>query len=287
MINKTIITIVVVAVLGIFYYMANTKREAYLYHNVAFPEFQAEIDFAINTAKKNNSKNIEAGKIFGMVLPHHIPTATSLLFEYYSKLKHQDVSTFVIIGPDHIDASPFPVTATLKNFSTPYGSLFNNIEITKKLIKEKIAGNQEEPFLSEHSIASQLLFISYLFPKANIVPIIMRSDVSARDATYLGKRLSEIVDDKTVIVASVDFSHYLEKTQARTVDHVNGLILRDLNLDLANNFEADSAQSLIAFMSAMKEKKAKLLGDLKITNTDEIINNTDYTTGYIIGLWGF
>jgi AmmeMemoRadiSam system protein B len=60
--------------------------------------------------------------------------------------------------------------------------------------------------------------IAYYLPDAKIVPLALRGDLDIGQVRALARTLAPLLDDGTVIVASVDFSHYLSAMEARARD---------------------------------------------------------------------
>jgi poly-gamma-glutamate synthesis protein (capsule biosynthesis protein) len=64
-------------------------------------------------------------------------------------------------------------------------------------------------FEQEHGIQAELPFIKHFFPDAKIVPIAVSGGSSRSDWDAAISLLARFADDKTLIVQSTDYSHYL------------------------------------------------------------------------------
>ena len=84
-------------------------------------------------------------------------------------------------------------------------------------------------FAKEHGVHAVLPFVARFFPKAKIVPIALRIDSKREDWLALVDALAPLVDSKTLVVQSTDFSHYLDHGKARRRDQqtMNTLALGD------------------------------------------------------------
>jgi hypothetical protein len=49
---------------------------------------------------------------------------------------------------------------------------------------------------------------------------------------------------------------------------------------------ADSNRAMVVFMQAMQSKNATSTDSFEVLNTDALMQNNDYTTGYVFGYWG-
>lgn len=283
----TIITILVLMVVGLYFIFSRNGSSEIVrgYHQSQFFKYAEFIENSL--AEVQDNSEIDLTEIKGGIVSHHIPTAIPMLAEFYTKLKNtRPVETFVILGPDHLDLGRGEVNVSKASFVTPFGTLESNLEIIEQLEKSGFVTLDEAPFDKEHSVDSQLLFISKLFPEAKIVPLVFRSSFSNEAAKSFGNVLASIIDEGTFVVASVDFSHYLSEKQARPIDYLSANVLGVIDSQLAELAEADSTQALVALMAYLETKGANQLVDLRVFNTNDFNNNSDYTTGYVTGFWG-
>lgn len=254
------------------------------YHQSQFFEHAQFIEESISQADKN--EKIDLDSVIGGIVPHHIPTTIPLLAEFYTKLeKTRKVKTFIILGPDHINAGQGKISVSKAVFVTPFAEIKPNLEIIEKLEKSSFVTHDETPFSQEFSIDAQLLLISKLFPEAQIVPLIFQSNINNKTARAFGEALADIEEDMFVI-ASVDFSHYLSQKQAMPIDYLSANVLSAVTTRFAGLVEADSTQSLIVLMSFLEVKKVNHYADLQFLNTSDFSTNRDFTTGYVSGFWG-
>ncbi len=262
----------------------NTKVDT-VYHTSEWNEYAPEIERSIKS--ENTINQTDLAHVYGGIVSHHIPMTIPKLVDFYSSLKKtQEVKKFIIIGPDHTNAGKSPITVSNASFFTVYGEMKPVDGLALKLQDLKLANIEESPFDKEHSIGSQVLVISKVFPGAKIAPIILRSNTTKDQAEALGEMLTSILDEDTVLIASVDFSHYLKTDQAVPMDQVSGDVVRNLDVSALPLVKADSSKSMAVFMRAMRNKKANDTGNFDILNTNDLMQNRDYTTGYVFGFWG-
>jgi len=266
-------------------YRKGSPEIAQAYHQSQFFKYSEFIESSVRDA--NSDAKIDLNKIMGGIVPHHIPTTIPLLAEFYTKLKNaRHVKTFVILAPDHVDAGRGNISVSKADFVMPFGTLRPNLAMIEQLESSGFILQDEAPFDREHSIDSQLLLISKLFPDAQIVPLIFRSSITNEEARAFGKVLASVVDEDTFIVSSVDFSHYLSERQARPIDYLSANVLGAIDSKSTDLVQADSEQALMAFMSFLETKGANHHVDLQVLNTRDFNSNNDYTTGYVTGFWG-
>lgn len=287
---KIYIIAVLLVVVGIGLYFSLPYRKGapeivQVYHQSQFFKYSGFIESSVKEAKAD--AKIDLNKIMGGIVPHHIPTTIPLLAEFYTKLKNaRGVKTFVILAPDHVDAGRGNISVSKADFVMPFGMLRPNLAMIERLEDSGFITQDEMPFDREHSIDSQLLLISRLFPDAQIVPLIFRSSITNEEARAFGKVLAGVVDEDAFVVSSVDFSHYLSERQARPIDYLSANVLGAIDSKSTKLVEADSEQALMALMSYLETKGANHHTDLQVFNTRDFNSNNDYTTGYVTGFWG-
>lgn len=258
------------------------KEEVYSIHQSRWNVYAPEVLRSLREYKP-----VDMEHVYGAIASHHIPTAIPQLVELYSRIsKTQTVENIIIIGPDHINAGMAPITVSSGSFNTVYSTLQPIKGLAGKLRENGITNIEEDIFDPEHSIGSQILVISKIFPKAKVTPIILRSDTTKKQADALSQYLSKIIDDKTILVASVDFTHYMSTDQAMPIDTISSKVIKNLDIDSISLVEADSNKSIYVFVNTMKRIHADKSSDVRVLNTNDLMQNSDYTTGYIFGYWG-
>lgn len=274
-----------VLIVGIFFYLKYGEFYSTNSKVIHVSKYAAEAKYVEESvAKFKNTDKLEVENVFGGIISHHIPTAFPLLAEFYSKLKNtKDIKTFIILGPDHWEKGIGDVSISEADFITPFGKLSSDLAMVKKLEESRFAIHDETPF-DDHSIHSQLLFISKVFPKAKVVAIVFRSSTSTESAEKMGNLIASLAGPDTFVVGSVDFSHYLNEEVARPLDKRSANLLTSLNPRLAGLARADSPASLAALTAATVKMGANTsipVGSGTF-NSAEYSNIKDFTTGYVV-----
>jgi AmmeMemoRadiSam system protein B len=280
-----LILFIVLVSFGAFLFFSKNKKAPTVYHQSQWNEYFPEVERAL--AKDKNIQPIVLNHVYGGVVSHHIPTTIPQLVEFYSRLKQtQSVKKIIIIGPDHNGAGKTPVIVSGASFFSSYGELKPIEGLAVKLQNTKLVSIDEPPFEMEHSIGSQMLIIHKIFPDVQVTPIIIRSDTAKEHAEALGKALANFIDEETILIASIDFSHYLSTDQASPLDKISGDIIQNLDGNSLSLIKADSNKTAAVFIEAMNQKQARDTMDVKVLNTNDLMQNSDYTTGYVFGYWG-
>jgi MEMO1 family protein len=132
----------------------------------------------------------------------------------FSTISPDFSGTFVVIGPSH---RGYLTCVSKVPWETPIGVVENDTEFVDALDIEV----DESSHQNEHSLEVQMPFIRYRFPRARIAPILMgQQDYSS--ARGLAEKIVAAVrrtNRDVRIVASSDFSHYVQEQIAKDNDH--------------------------------------------------------------------
>lgn len=220
--------------------------------------------------------------IKGGVIPHHL-VAGYMIADFFNMLSGQDIERVILIGPNHYVRGPRIITSKYP-WQTAYGILEEDDELIDVLIKSGIAHVNEEVMTDEHSIAGLIPYIKYYLPEAKIVPLILHWDISLREAENLSHLLTQYVGKKSVIVASVDFSHYLTMEEAQVKDRETLKAIQASDYELLFNMgndHLDSPASIGILLQAMKGLGAENLTVLHHSNSGIVLGRyVEETTSY-------
>ena len=202
-----------------------------------------------------------------VVVPHHDVVAEKRQ-ELLTKMARKRVKTktIVIVGPDHF--SPFQKQVS---FADAKWNLSNGkIEFDSKWKEdlEKVAVLRNGMVKNDHAIFNLLTEIKKLWPRAKIVPILIGQ--KAGDLNDLERVLKDRCGFDCLLIASVDFSHYLPYALADIHDDETIDALARLDGEKLLKVEVDSPQSLWLMASLAKTKGAKRWKLLWHSNSSEM-----------------
>lgn len=207
-------------------------------------------------------------KIKGLVVPHagYVYSGQVAAHSYLALAKDSFPDSFVILGPNHTGAGN-PLALTTADFQTPLGVVKADKELARALQKD-IIFDDIMAHEREHSIEVQLPFLQHIKSDLKFVPISMGMQ-DYQSSNEVGKVVAQAIEGKNVVVvASTDFSHYVPKDYAYSVDKM--AIDKILALDpkgLAKVIERENISMcgygpVMAMLTAVKlggAKEAKLL----------------------------
>jgi len=179
------------------------------------------------------------------VVPHH-GVAQEIIEKFFKYISSKEKpENIIILSPDHFNAtnlvekSFISVDISTKEF---YDLAINNSLLEK--LKNKNLAFDTYAIDFDHGITELLPYIKKSFPDSSILPIIIASKATKEDVEELIRSINGYVGSKTIIIASVDFSHYLPPSAADLHDVKSIATLIDFKKSNFENIEADSWQSL-------------------------------------------
>lgn len=131
---------------------------------------------------------------------------------------------------------------------------------------------------NDHTIYNPLADLKIYFPRATIYPILIGQKVLFSSLESLLSNLESVCGFDCLLVASVDFSHYLPATLAEVHDTYTLKILNNFDFNNLNNVEVDSPQSLYLLTKFSENKSAKKFNLFAHTNSGYITSNPDIET---------
>ncbi len=206
----------------------------------------------------------------GVILPHHL-VAGDMLTEVLETIDTKTIKRIILIGPNHSERGEY--TALAAGVEQ---------ELFAELQKEGIILRDDAGVMDDHAITMPLSYLQEAIPQAKILSIILSENQSIERLKELGQRLAP--DEETLIVASIDFSHYLSLDQANKNDEITSALIasRDYaGLYELNSDYIDSSSSIIVFLTAMDAVGATDGRIINHSNSALILDASyEYTTSY-------
>ena len=163
-----------------------------------------------------------AGDIIGLIAPHAGYTYSGAVAGYsYAPLQGRSYTTVIIVGPSHRGIPLAGAALSSREFwETPLGKVPVNREMTDRLLAaDSRLKLSDLAHRQEHSLETQLPFLQTVLEDFSIVPIVL-SDFGRHNTLPLAEAIAAVADEKTLLVASTDLSHYPVAESASEVDHI-------------------------------------------------------------------
>ena len=254
------------------------------------------------------SKAIDS--LLGGAPEHYIPRLRGLVcphagYEFsgqtaacgYKLLAGRDVQTVMVMGPSHYALFQGACIPKADAYQTPLG-LVPIWEKAKELAsvapfvlepqcpvqrpgwwrqvpKPAPEIGQDTPETWEHSVEVQVPFLQKTLKNFTLLPVV----VGDADPAQIAKALAERIDDKTIVVASSDLSHYHTYQAAKELDNRCVKAICDLDVDAMATQEACGKLPILALLHLARQKgwKAQLLD---YRNSGDVTGEKDRVVGY-------
>ncbi len=227
-------------------------------------------------------------RIFGIVAPHagYVYSGKTAAHAY-NLLIGKKYKRVVIISPSHSEYFPGISIFEGDAYETPLGILKVDKNFREKLLtNDEIIFKGYEGHRREHALEVQLPFLQSVLQNFKIVPIVM-GDQSKRNIDKLAKKIAEVADDETLIVASSDLSHFYNKSQADKLDSIVEKRVRDFDFDsLQTDLETRTCEAcgggpIIALMKAANLKNVNHSMVLSRTDSGDVTGDNKEVVGYM------
>lgn len=248
------------AVAGTFYPASKTELQELIDSFLTKAEF---IDFAA---------------IRGLVVPHagYIYSGPVAASAYKQLLTFDPEVTWKIflLGASHHASFPGLSIDQHEGYETPLGVVPVD-QVVKKIIKEEGCDFIEQAHTSEHSLEVQLPFLQKVLKKFSIIPIL----VSETDYLQTTMVVQKYLDEKSLLIASSDLSHYYEYKDATMLDQVTCEAIENQNIDMLQECEACGKTPIMSLLQIAQERawKTKLVD---YRNSGDISGELERVVGY-------
>jgi AmmeMemoRadiSam system protein A/AmmeMemoRadiSam system protein B len=126
----------------------------------------------------------------------------------------RDVKRVILVGPSHYQYFEGIALTNAANYQTPLGKVNVDLGFINQLRKNPLVVTALDAEAPEHCIEVQIPFLQVQLSTFSIVPILM----GKVDPEKVAQIIFPLIDDKTLVIASSDLSHYHTQSEAREID---------------------------------------------------------------------
>ena len=146
--------------------------------------------------------------IIGIIAPHAGYAYSAQTAAYvYKALENRDIDRVIILAPSHSSYFNGIAATEATAFETPLGLVEVDTAIVHALLKNPVFLINENAHSREHSLEIQLPLLQKVTQNVKIVPLIV-GNMDKDDYKDAAKVLARYLTDKTVVIASSDFTHF-------------------------------------------------------------------------------
>lgn len=215
----------------------------------------------------------------GVILPHHMVAAFEISRFYQGLAEVVQPSMVVVIGPNHYESGEANIQTC---FDCEYFSVIGNVEVDRsfadRLVNDDIAVREDGTFRQEHAIFAHAPFIKKFFPEARIVPILLQWEMPVDEVLELSEWLNENLPEDALVIASVDFSHYISWEAANFHDKSSYASIKNFDFENIYDLEVDSPSSIYALLDLMRLRSHMRAERLEHTNMAQYVESNPQST---------
>jgi AmmeMemoRadiSam system protein B len=217
---------------------------------------------------EQQTRSTEPLPIKTVITPHDL-TASHIITDIISQLP-TTTTTIIILGPNHDEAGHFPVLTSRYAWQSQVGIIEPNVQIIDSLINQSFTHVDETVLPNDHAVAGIMPYLSHYLCHATVVPLLISGTVTLEQTQQLAQALTSYLQQPdTVLIAAIDFSHYLTSADSKTKDQHTLQLIEQLDyeqiLDLNNDY-TDSPPTLVTLLQTNQ--------NLNLTN-QQILHHTD------------
>jgi poly-gamma-glutamate synthesis protein (capsule biosynthesis protein) len=190
--------------------------------------------------------------VAGGVVPHHL-LAKEIIEDFFEFIagQEQHPETIILLSPDHFNCSATKkensfISVGWKESVTELKGLSTDIDLLKRLTINNNIISDRSTVLAEFGITNLLPFIKKYLPETKIIPILIPESITQEEVIKFVQTVNHVSNEQAIIIASVDFSHYLPAGAAIFHDTKSIRVLLNFEESEFENIEVDSWQSLYA-----------------------------------------
>ena len=247
-------------------------------------ELSSQINEFLDNTESSDIKNIKA-----IICPHAGYIYSGQVAAYsYKQIVGQKFDSVFLIAPSHSEYFDFISIYSGDAYRTPLGLVHVDKERSKILadnsmgIKLSVYGHRDE-----HSLEVQLPFLQVLFKSIKIVPVVIGNQ-NNQNIEELGKSIGSLFkNEKILIIASTDLSHYHPYDIAVSLDQKVKKLIDDFDQErlmtefISNNAEMCGGGPVISAMIASKILGANASKILIYKNSGDISGDRSAVVGYL------
>jgi len=202
---------------------------------------------------RQTSFGIPQGKTLkALILPHagYIYSGFTAAHAYHV-LRENQFENVILMGPDHRVGFEGISITNADSYKTPLGRIAIS-EKSKSLPKNSdLFTNVAMSDQQEHSLEVILPFLQYYLKNFKLIPLVM-GDLNIKQAAM---SIEKSIDDKTLLVASSDLSHYLPYQDAVNTDKdtINMILGLDYNGFLQKERRACGKMPILVLIDLAKK----------------------------------
>lgn len=224
--------------------------------------------------------------VLGVIVNHHL-LAIDFIADTLQAAASTDIRRVILISPNHFGAGAGRVQTTAATWVTPDGEIAGDPSVVNRLSAGNLVQLDDQLWSGEHGVYNIVPMIKHYFPRARLVPLVVKDGTSDERIDALAIALQAAVDGQTLVIGSFDFSHYTTSAIADAHDAVSQRAVEALDVAAVADLDIDSRPGLRLILQLMRGAGASRFTTLHHDNSARLTEQlaSIETTSYITGVF--
>lgn len=231
--------------------------------------------------------SLPAGRLVSGMVPHHL-VAADMLSGFFTLAAAQEggYDRVILLSPSHFAQDTIaPIVTAPAAWNTPFGTVAADEDTIHTVLDDtSISASEDAAALErDHGIAGLVPYIAYYLPGVPLTACLIANSTPQTGLDALFTVLKDIcLGGRTLLIASIDCSHYLQPTQAAEHDAQTAEAIEAFNYETISHFtdaNVDSPECLSLFLRITQWQKASLINLGHATSLDKLPAGTAYPDG--------
>jgi len=225
-----------------------------------------------------------------LISPHHllaVDLIDNIFRKNYELNKNSSIERIIILSPNHFNLGRgWAITSGNPAIGKESGVEYDTEAVSLLAGSNGLFYSDAAAFQKEHGVENLLFFAKKYFPSSKIVPIMIRDELPRGKADAIADFLADNFKEKTLIILSADFSHYVGKALSEMHDQKAIETISSLDFDKFSDLDIDCAGGLYVASKYSKKLGYRKFNFFENSNSSRIYGkdlgdeNTSYVTGY-------
>jgi poly-gamma-glutamate synthesis protein (capsule biosynthesis protein) len=255
----------------------------------AIPSLYSDDRIFVESIKAAKALGVAPRTVSGLTVPHHL-VAADLIARAFLVARDNRYDRIVVLTPDHFKRASRPFATTRLPFDTVFGRVPTDRAAVETLLASESLVAESDLFRREHGIGAVLPYVARFFPGTPIVPVAIAIGSNRKEWDALVAALDPLVTERTLILQSTDFSHYLPLSEAvlRDQETLNVIAAGDLDavetLHQPQHLDSRGGQ----YIQVRLQKERFGAAPVVIANSNMqfyVDTEVDETTSYIVQIY--
>ena len=239
-----------------------------------------------------SSERFEKQSIVSGIVPHHL-LANPMIDYFFRYLSRQDhPHTIVILSPDHFlsgileEGNSF-LAPELNSPSSELKQVEVDVDLGRKLRQDNRINSNHSAILAEHGVMALIPYLEKYLPDTMILPLLVPAKITREEIEQLVETINLRADYPVMMIASVDFSHFLPRRAADFHDLRSIRVIINWEKDYFNSMDVDCWQALygIRYFAHLRQREEFVL--LAHQNSADFLpGESERTTSYYSAVFG-